>query len=186
MGDLPDRWTNHRPPLVLRATTSVLKVNLPPTSSTPRVEDVAGSSSQHGVGNTDRPNKENRHPWMPKMDFLKFDGSDVRIWVDTCNTFFQLYNIAEGFKVSAATMYMHDSAARWYQAYKLENPWHNWATFSVDVVQEFEGNAERDRIRELLILKQTGTVEEYKKQFDKLVYQIRLYDPHVGGMMLVQ
>ena len=68
----------------------------------------------------------------------------------------------------------------------MENPWHNWSTFSVDVVQEFEGNAQRDRTRELLTLKQTGTVDEYKKQFDKLVYQIRLYDPHVGGMMLVQ
>jgi hypothetical protein len=29
-------------------------------------------------------------------------------------------------------------------------------------------------------------VEEYKKQFDKLVYQIRLYDPNMGGLMLVQ
>jgi hypothetical protein len=30
------------------------------------------------------------------------------------------------------------------------------------------------------------TVEEYNKQFDKLVYQIRLYDPNMGGLMLVQ
>jgi hypothetical protein len=41
-------------------------------------------------------------------------------------------------------------------------------------------------VRELLTLKQTSSVEEYKKQFDKLVYQIRLYDSIVGGMMLVQ
>jgi hypothetical protein len=54
------------------------------------------------------------------------------------------------------------------------------------VIQEFEGNVQRDKIRELLTLKQTGTVEEYKKQFDKLVYQIRLYDPNMGGLMLVQ
>jgi hypothetical protein len=117
---------------------------------------------------------------MPKMDFPKFDGTDVRIWVDTCNTFFLIYNVVEGFKVSAATMYMCDSAAHWYQAYKLENPWHNWATFSADVIQEFEGNVQRDKICELLTLKQTGTMEEYKKQFHKLVYQIRLYDPNMG------
>lgn len=29
-------------------------------------------------------------------------------------------------------------------------------------------------------------MEEYKRAFDMLVYQVRLYDPHVGGMMLVQ
>jgi hypothetical protein len=120
------------------------------------------------------------------MDFPKFDGTDVQIWVDTCNTFFQLYNIAEGFKVSAATMYMQDSAAHWYQEYKLKNQWHNWSTFAVDVVQEFEGNVQRGKVRELLIVKQTGSVEDYKKHFDKLVYQILLYDHNVGGMMLVQ
>ena len=88
--------------------------------------------------------------------------------------------------MSAATMYMRESAAHWYQAYKLTNPWHNWPEFSAAVLAEFEGNALRDRTRELLTLRQTGTVEEYKKQFDKLVYQVKLYDPHLGGMMLVQ
>jgi hypothetical protein len=54
------------------------------------------------------------------------------------------------------------------------------------VVQEFEGNAQRDKIRGLLTLKQTGSVEEYKRKFKKLVYQIKLYDPKRGGVILVQ
>lgn len=24
--------------------------------------------------------------WMPKMDFPKFDGTDLRIWLDKCST----------------------------------------------------------------------------------------------------
>jgi hypothetical protein len=82
--------------------------------------------------------------------------------------------------------YMSDSATHLCQAYKLENPWHTWSTFSLDLIQKFEGNVQRDKNCELLTLKQSGTVEEYKRQFDKLVYQIRLYDPNMGGLMLVQ
>ena len=67
--------------------------------------------------------------------------------MDTCNTFFLLYHIAEGFKVSAATMYMRDDAAHWYQAYKLITPWDNWNTLCADVIQEFEGNAQREKTR---------------------------------------
>lgn len=122
---------------------------------------------------------------MPKMDFSKFDGTDVRIWVDKCQTFFAIYMIPEGFKVAAATMYMKDSAAHWYQAYKVNNGWHDWEQFREAVVFEFEGNTQRDKIRELLLLRQTNTVEEYKRKFDALVYQIRLFDHNLGGLMLV-
>lgn len=81
-----------------------------------------------------------------------------------------MYMIPEGFKVAAATMYMHDSAAHWYQAYKVAHGWHDWEEFREAVVSEFEGNMQRDRIRELLLLKQTSSVEDYKRKFDALVY----------------
>lgn len=51
-----------------------------------------------------------RKNWMPKMDFSKFDGTNVRIWVDKCQTFFTMYKIPEGFKVATTTMYMVDVA----------------------------------------------------------------------------
>jgi hypothetical protein len=38
-----------------------------------------------------------RRPWMPRMDFPRFDGTHASIWVDTCGTFFTLYHIAPGF-----------------------------------------------------------------------------------------
>lgn len=78
-----------------------------------------------------------RGTWMPKMDFPRFDGTDVRIWIDKCNTFFTIYKIPEGFKVAAATMYMSDSAAHWYQAYKMTNLWHGWEQFRDAVATEF-------------------------------------------------
>ena len=50
---------------------------------------------------------------------------------------------------------------------------------------EFESDNQRDKNKELLALKQTGSVIEHHRQFDLLVYQIRLYDPAFGGLMLV-
>lgn len=32
--------------------------------------------------------RSGRRPWMPKMDFPRFDGKDVRIWLDKCEAFF--------------------------------------------------------------------------------------------------
>lgn len=168
------------PPLPPKPHSSTVpKVTFPPPTPEAVLGNPSGQAREDG-------GEEKRRSWMSKMDFPKFDGTDARIWLDTCNTFFQLYSIAEGFKVSAATMYMRGNAAHWYQSYKIANPWHSWPTFSAAVILKFEGNFQRDKTRELLTLKQSGTVEEYKRHFDMLVYQVKLYDPHVGGMMLVQ
>lgn len=119
------------------------------------------------------------------MDFPKFDGTDARIWLDTCNSYFMMYQIPEGFKVSAATMNLLGNAAHWYQAYKLDQGWHTWEQFQQAVLSEFEINVHRDKMRELLQLKQIGTVDDYTMKFNQLVYSIKLYDPAVGGMMIV-
>lgn len=67
----------------------------------------------------------------------------------------------------------------------MSNGWYDWEQFKEAVVAEFEGNIQRDKMRKLLILKQTSTVEEYRRKFDEIVYQLRLYDHNIGGLMLV-
>lgn len=125
-----------------------------------------------------------RRNWMPKMDFPKFNGNEARIWIDKCQTFFAMYQIPPG-RVAAATMYLEGSAAHWYQAYKSANVWQDWEQFQQAVLSEFETNTHSNKMREMLQLKQTGTVEKYKKDFDRLVYHIRLYDRNIGEMLLV-
>lgn len=43
----------------------------------------------------------------------------------------------------------------------------------------------RDYMRELLVLKQMGTVQEYRNNFNQLVYQVRLYEGAVSDTLLV-
>lgn len=82
-------------------------------------------------------------------------------------------------------MYITENAAHWYQAYKMTHVWHYWEQFRDAVIVEFEGESQRDKMRELLMLRQTASVEEYRRKFDTLVYQIRLYDHTIGELMLV-
>ena len=122
---------------------------------------------------------------MSRMDFPRFDGTDASIWVDTCETFFTLYQIAPGFQVSAATMYLSESAAHWYHAFKRTHERLTWEQFRQAVLLEFDMDTHRVKMKELLQLRQTGTVAEYRCQFDRSVYNIKLYDPSMGGIMLV-
>nr|AAP54660.2 retrotransposon protein, putative, unclassified [Oryza sativa Japonica Group] len=126
-----------------------------------------------------------RHQPLPKMDFPRFDGSDVRIWLNMCETYFDMYQITQNFKVSAVVLHMSGNAAQWYHSYKLVNEVNSWDQFRMAVATEFEGVVEREKMSALDTLTQTGTVTEYKQQFDYLVYQIRVFDPSVGGKMLV-
>jgi hypothetical protein len=119
------------------------------------------------------------------MDFPRFDGTDASIWVDTCETFFTLYQIAPSFQVSAATMYLSDSAAHWYHSFKRTHERLTWEQFRKPVLLEFDTHTHRVKMKELLQLRQTGSVAEYRRQFDRLVYHIKLYDPTIGGIMLV-
>jgi hypothetical protein len=61
-----------------------------------------GFGSHQNAGGVDH-----RRPWIPKMDFPLFDGSDVRIWIDKCSAYFHLYSgfqwigLLTGFKITS-------------------------------------------------------------------------------------
>jgi hypothetical protein len=86
--------------------------------------------------------------------------------------------------VSAASIHMTRAATHWFQTYKPTPGYQNWEQFSLDVVSEFEVDTHRSKAMELLNLKQTGSVEEYRRAFEQLVYHIRLYDNSLSPTML--
>ena len=122
---------------------------------------------------------------MPKMVFPRFDGSGVRVWLDKCEAFFQLYHIPDNFKVASASLHLSDNAAHWYQAFKQSEGFHSWEQFVAAVIQEFDVDVYRQHMKELLMLKQTDTVELYKQKFLHIVYSVRLYEPTISDTFLV-
>jgi hypothetical protein len=146
----------------------------PPCSLNPLLD----TSVQHAA-------PDNKKPWLPKMDFPHFDGTDVRIWLDKCSSYFHIYSVPPNFRVTTSSMHMIDRAAYWFQSYKHSPGSHTWEHFVIAVSWEFEVNTHRVKTKALLNLRQTSSVEDYKHQFDKLVYHIQLYDQSISEMMMV-
>jgi hypothetical protein len=121
---------------------------------------------------------------MPKMDFPHFDGCDARVWLDKCSAYFALYQIPLVFRVSVASIHMSGAATHWFQTYKLTPGYQHWDQFTAVVVSEFEVDTDRSKMMELLNLKQTGLVDDYRKSFEHLVYHIKLYDNTLSNTML--
>jgi hypothetical protein len=59
-----------------------------------------------------------------------------------------------------------------------------WDQFASAVSLEFEGDVHQAMTMELLSLKQKGSVEEYRREFEQLVYHTRLYDNSISSTML--
>ncbi|KAG8091175.1 hypothetical protein GUJ93_ZPchr0011g27730 [Zizania palustris] len=70
-----------------------------------------------------------RRPGMPRMDFPKFDGSGARVWVDNCMTYFEMYQIPEGFKVFVSSLNLTRKVPNWYKTWKYTLGRHDWLMF---------------------------------------------------------
>ncbi|XP_073359923.1 uncharacterized protein [Aegilops tauschii subsp. strangulata] len=131
-----------------------------PTSAPPRpVQSPHNLPVPQPVVQSVREESSGKRQWMPKIDFPRFDGSDVRIWLDKCEAFFKLYNIPNSFKLTSASLYLTDNAAHWYQAFKQTSVYHTWPQFCAAIVQEFDVNVYRQKMKELMSLKQLESAE---------------------------
>ena len=117
---------------------------------------------------------------MPKMEFPRFDGEGVRMWLDNCESYFLLYQIPKNFKLMSASLHLRGNAAHWYQSVKFTDICSSWQAFGAAVLTEVDMNIHRTCMRDLLVLKQTGTVQEYRNSFNQLVYQVWLYEGNVS------
>ena len=115
------------------------------------------------------------HHTLPKMPFPTFSGDHPKIWINKCNNYFTMYSIPESLWVTAATMYLQDNAAMWWEAYKLSTPTVNWQTFCQDIQSKFGNDDYRTALADLIALRQTGTVEDYTAQFHALQYKITMH-----------
>jgi hypothetical protein len=72
---------------------------------------------------------------------------------------------------------MDGNAALWLKAYRLRHEISTWTALMI-AVEKFGADDHRCYMKQLLQLKQRGTVEEYQAQFEELAYQIAIQNPH--------
>uniref|UniRef100_A0A803N9Q4 Uncharacterized protein n=1 Tax=Chenopodium quinoa TaxID=63459 RepID=A0A803N9Q4_CHEQI len=71
--------------------------------------------------------------YTPKLDFLKFDGSNPRIWIKKCCKYFVLCKIPDDKKVDLASLNMIDKAENWVSSYLANKSAVDWNDFVIDV-----------------------------------------------------
>lgn len=70
--------------------------------------------------------------YVPKLDFPKFDGNGVRMWLKKCNQYFKLCKIANDPKVDLTSLNMIDKVENWISSYLAIRRHVDWNEFIHD------------------------------------------------------
>jgi hypothetical protein len=100
--------------------------------------------------------------------------------------YFKLFNIQEHMWLTAATIHLDGNAKHWFRAYKLRHDVPDWPTFISAIEEKIGSNDHRQYMSALLSLKQHGTVQEYKLQFEELMFKISSHNPYYDETFFVQ
>ncbi|XP_074369113.1 uncharacterized protein LOC141709470 [Apium graveolens] len=117
-------------------------------------------------------------PFMPKLEFTKFNGSNSRTWIKTCSKYFELCKIYDDQKVDIASLHMTDKAEGWVTSYLSARKSVNWDKFIVDVTSRFRDESGFNIVEQFNKLQQTDSLETYIDDFENL-RSVMLQSNHV-------
>jgi hypothetical protein len=100
-------------------------------------------------------------PAMPQLDFPKFNGTNPKLWIKQCDTYFDLYQIPVENWVKLATVNFSGTAAFWMQTVELNVRKCSWDHLCQLVVDRFDRDQFNHFIRQFFHVKQTASVTEY-------------------------
>lgn len=73
----------------------------------------------------------------------------------------------------------------WFQAFKHRQRPVSWDNFLAAILEEFGADEYDSQLSKLLQLKQTGSVAEYKQQFETVMYHLTALDPSLNSWWFV-
>lgn len=129
--------------------------------------------------------REEYAPRPPKHQFPRFEGEAPRVWLDRCLAYFELYQVPLHNWVATAALYVDGHAALWLRAFRQTHVDITWEQFRHAVVEEFGPEEFESTMHNLLQLRQTGTVAEYRQQFEVHMYNLLALDPSLSTKFFV-
>lgn len=119
---------------------------------------------------------------MTKVEFPKFDGTELRSWFYKCNQFFQLDDISDPQKVRLAAIHLEGKALLWHQTYmhRCNHIIPTLSKYTEDITVRF-GDLYDDPMAELKALKQQGFVQDYHDAFDALTSRLSLSSTYLAA-----
>jgi hypothetical protein len=103
-----------------------------------------------------------------KLDFPRFDGSDVLQWIFKAEQFFDYYNTPDTQRLTIAAVHMDKDVVPWYQMLSRNHPFQSWVAFTRSLELEFGPSPFDSPRAHLFKLTQTTTVHEYYVTFTAL------------------
>ncbi|XP_035548740.1 uncharacterized protein LOC118349222 [Juglans regia] len=114
-----------------------------------------------------------------RISFPSFQGEDPLGWLYKVNQFFLFYNTPPHHKVRLASFHMEGKAMVWFQEIESTGTFIDWEGFVRVFLARFGPNSYDDPMETLTRLRQTGSVEEYKVEFEAISNRLRrLSDSH--------
>jgi hypothetical protein len=105
-----------------------------------------------------------------------FDGDSPKFWISRCEDYFEFYDVPSVDWIKVSSMHFIAPAAKWLQSVaKRVKSW-SWAEFFSLVLDRFGHDHHELLVRQLLHVKQLGSVLDYIDQFSSLVDQLNAYE----------
>lgn len=134
-------------------------------------------SVERGQPNRDQQDDtDNTHlnilPLRTKIEFPRFAGDDPTEWFNRVAQFFEFQRTPENQKVSLAAFHLEGEANQWWQwmnrTYQEENLIVTWTMFTEELWSRFGPTDGEDFDEALSRVKQSGTLRDYQREFEKL------------------
>lgn len=103
-----------------------------------------------------------------KLDMPLFDGQDPDGWILRVERYFSFYRLNEEEKMEAAVVGMEGEALSWYQWEHRRRPIRIWVELKELLLKQFRPVNSGSLYEQWLAVSQSGSVEEYRRQFIKL------------------
>ena len=113
-----------------------------------------------------------------KIELPLFFGEDAYGWLAQVERFFRINEVEDYDKMDLVLIAMEGEALIWYQWWEEQVPFPTWREFKEDL-KRFQPGVARNPYGPFLKAKQTGSVMQYRHDFELVVGGVRRLDPEV-------
>lgn len=154
----------------IEATLSKLVDSINTTRNSPSVNNNAATSRP--VREDTPGGRQQFQSKVAKLEFPRYSGDDPTEWFNRANQFFEYQDSADDEKVVLASFHLEGEANQWWQwlrrSYQEEGKTVTWQEFVEELWARFGPTDCEDFDEALSHIKQTGTLREYQKEFERL------------------
>ena len=97
----------------------------------------------------------------PKIEFPKFDGENLKLWQQQCETYFEVFRVQPCLRTQYGVLGFQGNVALWFQGVEAQGRVENWEGMCRLVHDYFGKNKQASYRHQLRVLRQTGTVSDY-------------------------